>query len=333
MRIDVHQHIVPEFYKAALAKVGVHGGGDNPWPKWTLEQAVEVLDRHGLRAVTSISSPGTFFGDPGFAAFLCRKLNDYAARLIADYPGKMGVMAVVPLPDVANALKELEYALDTLKLDGVNLLTHVGNAYLGQPDFNELYAELDRRKAVVFVHPVRPSLEGLCEYAFPDGQVELTSDTNRAITNLLFHGVPERFPNIRWIMPHAGGTMPMNIYRLRNMQRVPAVKERLPRPMEHYLRSFWYDIAQAVLPPTLRIIQDIAGPDRLLFGTDYPYSARGEAVISDAIEGVEQFEGFDEAARRRIDRENALELFPRFAASTPGLSSAVLPLDNDRPIP
>jgi predicted TIM-barrel fold metal-dependent hydrolase len=293
MRIDVHQHIVPEFYKAALAKVGVHGGGDNPWPKWNLEQTLELLERHGLAAVTSISSPGTFFGDPGFAAYLCRKLNDYAAKLVADHPKKMGVMAVVPLPDVAAALKELEYALDTLKLDGINLLTHVGHSYLGQPEFDELYDELDRRRAVVFVHPVRPSLQGLSEYAFPDGQVELTSDTNRAIANLLFHGVPERYRSIRWIMPHAGGTMPMNIYRLRNMLRMPAVKERLPRPLEHYLRSFHYDIAQAVLPPTLRIIQDIAGADRLLFGTDYPYSARGEAVITDAMESVDGFEGFD----------------------------------------
>jgi 6-methylsalicylate decarboxylase len=312
MRIDVHQHIVPEFYKAALAKVGVHGGGHNPWPKWSLEQAVELLDRHRLCAVTSISSPGTFFGDPGFAAFLCRRLNDYAAKLLADYPDRMAVMAVVPLPDVATALKETEYALDTLKLDGINLLTHAGPTYLGQPEWNELYAELHRRKAVVFVHPLRPSLDGLPEYGFPDGQVELTSETNRAITNLLFHGVPERFPDIRWIMPHAGGTMPMNLYRLRNMQRMPAVKERLPQPMEHYLRSFYYDIAQAVLPPTLRIIQEIAGPDRLLFGTDYPYSARGEAVIPDALEAVDAFDGFDAATRRKVNIDNALALFPRF---------------------
>jgi 6-methylsalicylate decarboxylase len=312
-RIDVHQHFIPEFYKAALSKVGVHDSGGNPWPKWTLEKSLEVLDQHDCSAVLSISSPGTFFGDPGFAGFLCRKLNDYAAKLIADHPKRFGAMAVVPLPDVPHAVKELEYALDTLKLDGVNLLTHVGNAYLGQPQFHEFYAELDRRNAVVFVHPARPTMDGLPEYAFPDGQVELTTDTARAIANLLFHGVPERFPNIRWIMPHAGGTMPMNIYRLRNMRRLPHVAERLPKPMEAYLAGFWYDIAQAVLPPTLRIIQEIAGTGRLLFGTDYPYSARGEAVISDAIDGVGAFNGFDAAQRRSVERENAQKLFPRFA--------------------
>ena len=156
-------------------------------------------------------------------------------------------------------------------------------------------------------------MSDLPTYDFPDGQVELTTDTARAIAHLLFHGVPERFPNIRWIMPHAGGTMPMNIYRLRNMRRQPHVAERLPKPIEHYLKSFWYDIAQAVLPPTLRIIQEIAGTERLLFGTDYPYSARGDAVISDAIEGVGAFDGFDDPQRRAVQRDNARRLFPRFA--------------------
>ena len=311
-RIDVHQHFIPDFYKAALAKVGVNDSGGNPWPKWSLQQTVDVLDRYDCASVLSISSPGTFFGDPGFAGYLCRKLNEFAAKLVAEHPKRFAVMAVVPLPDVPTALKELEYALDVLKLDGVNLLTHVGDAYLGQPEFHELYAELHRRKTVVFVHPVRPSTQGLAKYGFPSGQVELTTDTARAIANLLFHGVPERYGDIRWIMPHAGGTMPMNIYRLRNMRRVPAVAERLPKPIEAYLKSFWYDIAQSVLPPTLAMIKAVAGSDRMLFGTDYPYSARGEAVISDAIEGLEQFDGLDAGERVRVERGNALALFPKF---------------------
>ncbi len=318
-RIDVHQHFIPEFYKSALAKVGVNDAGGNPWPKWSLEKTVELLERHDMGAMLSISSPGTFFGDPGFAGYLCRKLNEHAAKLVSEFPGRMGVMAVVPLPDVALAQKELEYALDVLKLDGVNLLTHVGDAYLGQPQFDEFYAELDRRSAAVFVHPVRPSLEGLPSYDFPDGQVELTTETARAIANLFFHGVPERFEKIRWIMPHAGGTMPMNIYRLRNLLRVPAVAARMPRPLDHYLKSFWYDIAQAVLPPTLQMIQAVAGDERLLFGTDYPYSARGEAVITDAIEGVGTF--FAPDALRKLEKENAEALFPRFSSLSPAVNS------------
>ena len=106
-------------------------------------------------------------------------------------------------------------------------------------------------------------------------------------------------------------TMPMNLYRLRNLLRTPAVAPRMPRPVDHYLKSLYYDIAQAVLPPTLQMIQSIAGTDRLLFGTDYPYSARGEAVISDAIEGAQGF--FDAAALRKVELDNARALFPRFA--------------------
>ena len=111
-RIDVHQHFIPEFYKSALAKVGVEDAGGNPWPKWSMDKTVELLDRHDMGAMLSISSPGTYFGDPGFAGFLCRKLNEHAAQLVSDHPGRLGVMAVVPLPDVAGALKGDAYVLE-----------------------------------------------------------------------------------------------------------------------------------------------------------------------------------------------------------------------------
>jgi predicted TIM-barrel fold metal-dependent hydrolase len=314
-RIDTHEHLVPEVYTSALESIGIHGSGENPWPKWSLAKNLEMLDRMGIAAtVSSISSPGTFFGDVAFAKRISRDCNEYSAKIVAEHRSRLGVTAVLPLPDVEAALKELEYALDVLKLDGVSLLTHIGKHYMGQPVFNEFYAELNRRQAVVFLHPVRPPMDGIPEYGFPDGVVELTNDTTRAIANLLYQGVFERFPDIRFIVSHAGGTVPMIIYRLRNMRLLPGVAERIPNSVEYYLKRLYYDVAQSCVPTVLRALQDIAEPSHILFGTDYPFSKKGDAVVSDVIEGIAAYQGFDAELRRKVERDNALALFPRFAS-------------------
>ena len=315
-RIDTHQHHIPEFYKNALASAGVHGSGENPWAKWSVELALDVLDRKGIAAtVSSISSPGVYFGDVAFATKLSRDCNDFSARMVADHGSRFGALGVVPLPDTAAACREVEYALDTLKLDGISLLTHVGNAYLGQPVYDEFFAELNRRKAVVFLHPVRPNLESLAAYDFPTGTVELTTDTTRAVINMFYHGYPERYPDIRWILSHAGGMLPMVIYRLQNMSKRPEVSVRLPKGVDHYLKQMYFDLAQASVPLIQRALEDIADPQKILFGTDYPFSQAGERVIDDVIKGIESFDGYDAAKRRMIFHDSALALFPRLAAA------------------
>lgn len=315
-RIDTHQHHIPEFYIKALQSIGVHGSGENPWAKWSVNQALEVLDRKGIAATMStISSPGVYFGDVEFAKRLARECNDDSAKMVSGHPSRFGAMGVVPLPDTAAACREAEYALDVLKLDGISLLTHVGNAYLGQPLYDELFAELNRRKAVVFLHPVRPNLEGLAEYDFPTGTVELTTDTTRAVVNMFYQGYPERFPDIRWILSHAGGMLPMVIYRLHNMAKRPEVAPRLPKGVDHYLKQMYFDLAQASVPLIQRALEDIADPGKILFGSDYPFSQAGERVIDDVMAGIEKFDGYDEARREMIFRGNALSLFPRFAAT------------------
>jgi predicted TIM-barrel fold metal-dependent hydrolase len=314
VRIDTHQHHIPQFYIKALEGIGVHGSGENPWAKWSVEQAIDVLDRKGIAAtVSSISSPGVYFGDVTFAKALARDCNEFSARMVADHGSRFATLGVVPLPDTAAACRELEYALDTLKLDGVSLLTHVGRAYLGQPVYDELFAELNRRKAVVFLHPVRPNLEGLAEYDFPTGTVELTTDTTRAVVNMFYQGYPERYPDIRWILSHAGGMLPMVIYRLQNMSKRPEVAARLPRGVDYYLRQMYFDLAQASVPLIQRALEDIADPSRILFGSDYPFSQAGERVIDDVMAGIEKFDGYDAGLRSMIFRDNALALFPRFA--------------------
>jgi 6-methylsalicylate decarboxylase len=154
--IDTHQHPIPDDYKRALASVGIMGSGENPWAEWSLEQQLELMEQNRMSAVIqSVASPGCYFGDIDFAVKLARECNEGAARMVADRPHRFGAFALLPLPDVGAAIREAEYALDTLKLDGICLLTHVGPRHLGQLEEDELYAELGRRQAVVFLHPLR----------------------------------------------------------------------------------------------------------------------------------------------------------------------------------
>lgn len=313
--IDTHQHPIPEYYKRALAAVGIGGSGENPWADWSVSRQLELMDETGIAAaVNSIASPGVYFGDAAFAARLARECNENSARMVADHPRRFGAFAILPLPDVAAAVREAEHALDVLKLDGICLLTHAGPRHLGDPDEDELYAELDRRKAIVFVHPLRNQAQNMPVYRYPSGMTELVLDTTRAIHNLLWNGTFGKFPNIRWIMPHGGGAIPFLVYRMAAMDHRPTVRERLPGgSVRSALRTLYYDIAEIAAPGPLACLMEIAEPSHLLFGSDFPFSRHRNPAqdVRDTIAGFEAFGGFDAAARRMIERENALALFPR----------------------
>jgi len=315
--IDTHQHPVPDHYKRALAAVGVMGSGENPWPEWSLAAQLELMDETGTVAVVnSIASPGAYFGDAALAVRIARECNEGAARMVADRPHRFGAFALLPLPDVGAAIREAEYALDTLKLDGICLLSHAGARHLGAPEEDELYAELDRRRAVVFVHPLRNQARPMPAYGYPAGMTELVFDTTRAIANLLWHGTFGKFPNIRWIMPHGGGTVPFLAYRLSAMDHKPQIRERLPGgSVAAALRTLYYDVAEIAAPAPLKCLMEIADPARLLFGSDFPFSRHRNPAqdVRDTIAGFAAFDGWDEATRRGIAHDNALKLFPRLA--------------------
>ena len=168
--IDTHQHPVPDVYKRALAKVGIHGSGENPWPAWSLQSQLELMDELNIAAVVnSVASPGAYFGDVDLAIRIARECNEDAAMMISDHPHRLGAFALLPMPDVAASIREATYALDTLKLEGICLLSHAGERHLGHPDEDELYAELDRRNAVVFVHPLRNQAKNMPDYSYPVG--------------------------------------------------------------------------------------------------------------------------------------------------------------------
>jgi predicted TIM-barrel fold metal-dependent hydrolase len=313
--IDTHQHPIPEHYKRALASIGIGGSGENPWAEWSVEQQLELMDEVGIAvAVNSIASPGVYFGDIDFAIRLARACNEDSARMIADHPSRFGAFAILPLPDVPSAVREAEYALDTLKLEGVCLLSHVGERYLGQSEEDELYAELDRRKTVVFIHPLRNQAKNMPAYAYPSGMTELVFDTTRAIHNLLWNGTFAKYPNIRWLMPHGGGTIPFLIYRMSAMDDNPDVGDRLPGgTVASALGHFYYDVAEICAPGPLKCLMEIADPARLTFGSDFPFSRHRTPTqdVRNLLAAFNAFEGWDAATRRNIETDNALQLFPR----------------------
>ena len=312
--IDVHQHAVPDVYKNELARVGVLGSGENPWPAWSIPRQLELMDELGIDAVLlSIASPGAYFGDIDFTVRLVKTCNETMAQMTADHPRKFGAMGFVSLPDVEQACKDVAYALDVLKMDGINLQSHTGARYLGHSDESELYAELDRRRAVIFLHPQRPPARNMPSYSFPAGYTELTFDTTRAVTNMLYNGTFAKYPNIRWIMPHMAGVTPFLLFRLSGLDDDPKICERSPDGVAAYLRRLYYDVAQSPSPLALRALLEIADPSRILFGTDYPSARNVEKVMRDTIEAVRSFDGFDDETRRNVMARNAERLLPRFA--------------------
>lgn len=310
-RIDVHHHIVPPEYVEALAGIGVETSGGVPFPDWSPEAALAMMDQNGIAtAIASISAPGVYFGDDTFTRDLARRCNEISAGLVSDYPGRFGAFASLPLPDVDAALRELEYALDTLGLDGVVLLTSVGNKYLGDSAFDPLFEELNRRKTVVYTHPNIPPGSDVPELIWPAPLMEFVFDTTRAATNMVLNGTLERFPEIHLILSHAGGAVPYIAGRIALADENPLLQGNIPQGAVAYLKRFYYDIALSATRYAFPCLKQLADPTRILFGTDYPFAP--EHVSAETVNGLESHGGFDTAAKMAIERDNAARLFPRF---------------------
>jgi predicted TIM-barrel fold metal-dependent hydrolase len=305
-RIDVHHHILPSVYTSALAKIGITSAGGVPLPNWNAQKSLDVMDRNGIAtAITSISAPGIYFGDFEFSKDLAKRCNEFSADLISDNKMRFGGFAVLPLPDVKAAVNELEYALDVLKLDGVVLLSNVDGHYLGTSKFDDLYSELNRRKAIVYIHPTVPANGKFPKMKIPTSVEEFVFDTTRAISSLILNKTLKRFPKIRFIVSHAGGTAPYIAWRM------SLLDYRVHTDTINDLKRLYYDTALSASPYALRSLQELVNPSHILFGSDYPFAP--EIITRMTISGLNTFNGFDEKQLRGINRENAIDLFPQFA--------------------
>jgi predicted TIM-barrel fold metal-dependent hydrolase len=302
-RIDVHHHISPPTYVAAIAAAKV---GAPPTIAWTLQKSLDDMDRAGVaKAITSLTTPAMSFLKGQAAQKVARESNDFAAKLVADHPGRFGSFAALPLPDVEASLREIEYALDTLHATGVGVLTSYDTRWLGDPAFAPVLDELDRRRAVVFVHPTTPAC---CENTVPEipgSVIEYATDTTRTLASLVFSGTAARCQHARFIFCHAGGTMPFLVERFTRLPEMQkSLAPRVPKGVLHELRRFHYDVAQASHPMALRPLLELIPISQVLFGTDFPFRT--------SIEHVEALfsYGFSAEDLRAIEHENAMRLLP-----------------------
>ena len=304
-RIDVHHHFVPPAYKAEMMKKRPM---QPVMERWTVAGSIADMDRAGTAtALVSVTTPGLHFGNAAEARRLARLCNEYAAEMARDHPSRFGLFAGLPWPDADGALNEVAYALDTLKADGIGLYTSYGNTWLGHASFAPLLEELNRRKAIIYVHPVcAPCVRDIIPEV-NESVVEYGTDTTRAIASLIATGAATGYPGIRWIFSHAGGTMPFLIERLIGLARQPDVAKNLPDGLMPVLARFYYDTAQAANPSALGCLRTVVPVSQILFGTDYPYRHAIEHV-----EGLARC-GFSPAELKGIDCDNALKLLPRYA--------------------
>ena len=305
-RIDVHHHLSSPGF---IAEISGRRTGQVPLMKWTVAQSLEDMDQGGVAtSILSISEPSVFFGNFDAARKLARETNEFGAKLIADHPGRFGMFATVPLPDVDGALREIEYTLDTLKMDGICMMTDYQGKFLGDAAFRPVLEELNRRKAVVYTHPFR---NDCCRNLVPDvfePLIELGTDTTRTIASLLFSGSAEQFPDIRWIFSHAGGTAPFLMQRFTfYFDARKDLQPRLPKGPAYYMQRFHYDTANAMTIHPLASLTKLVTPTQILFGTDFPFlTAKATAA------GLREVGLFSAAELQTIERDNAARLMPRY---------------------
>jgi predicted TIM-barrel fold metal-dependent hydrolase len=303
-RIDVHHHYVPDAYQAAMKAHKIRP------VKWSLQGSLEEMDKSGIATATiSPPPPGITFGDVPFGRKLARDINEAGAKMVSDRPTRFRLMAVLPYADVDGSLAEIGYAFDTLKADGIALMTSYGGKYLGDPAFWPILEELNRRKAVIYTHPTTPAC---CARALPItgiNTIEGPVDTTRTMASVMFTGAAARYPDIRWIFSHSGGVMPFLLSRFeRHEVEAKNSKEAMPNGLMHELRKFYYDTAQGNHPGALTALMQIAPVSQVLYGTDYPF-VDGAAETAGLVK-----HGFSASDLRAIDRDNAARLFPRIPA-------------------
>ena len=312
-RIDVHFHHIPPFYREAVYAAG-RGPAIGRYPDWSPEIALDLMDARGIEvALTSLAQPGVGFGARESAQALARCCNDFAAELMARWPARFGAFATVPMGSMDGACKEIAYALDALRFDGVSLFASYGEKFLGDREFDPVLEMLDARGAVVFIHPgLHPSSKGLA-LPWPAFMMEYLFDTTRAVVNLVFSGAIERFPRIRFILPHAGGLVPYFAWRLSASPMIDAHLPALSREKVYAgLARFWYDTALSPGRETFGALDQVARPERIVFGSDFPFA--NARVIAEAVRTYETGP-LSEQRRFAIDRTNALALFPKYASS------------------
>ncbi len=311
-RVDVHAHLVPpQWHDVPAAAAPLLRG----FASWSIPAALEMMDRQGIAAaVLSMAFWSGLFADADDVAAarrLARSSNEVAAEAIRGHPDRFGGFASLPLPDVDGALAEIDYGLGTLGLDGVVLLTNANGVYLGDSRLDPVFDELNRRSAVVFLHPTVPACADCTSLGYAPPLIEFVFDTTRAVTHLVLSGTLERCPDLRLIVPHAGGTIPFLADRIALIASrfVPGAADRAPAGVKAYFRKLYYELAISASPHAVASVLQLADPEHILFGSDFP--ALFEEDVQSLIQALASNPLLQPGDLEMIQRRNALQLFPR----------------------
>ncbi|MGH8325665.1 MAG: amidohydrolase family protein [Steroidobacteraceae bacterium] len=309
-RIDVHHHFVPPLFRQVAS---THGLLNHYLTGMSLVRSLEAMDRNEVATtVLSIPAPGVWYGKVNLARQIARDANDFAATAAREHRGRFAMFATLPLPDVEGSLAEVAYACDHLHAEGIHMWTNYGDFWIGDPRLTPLLEELNRRRAVVFVHPRTPQCCANLLPQVPDQIIEYGTDTTRAIASLVFSGAAHAFPAIRWIFCHAGGTMPFLIGRFQYLGRVQGRTaegaSKIPHGVMYELKRLYFDTAQSANPYALGPLKRLVDTSHILLGTDFPYRTVGGDVRGLASCGL-----FAPGDLQMIERDNALRLMPELA--------------------
>jgi 6-methylsalicylate decarboxylase len=316
-KIDVHAHYLPADYREALIANGhAQPDGFPVLPEWSAEAHLAMMDRVGIgTSMLSVSTPGVAFGeDP---AAWARRVNEAGARTVRDHPGRFGLLASLPLPDVEAARVELAYALDDLGADGVVLLTNVDGVYVGDERFDPLFADLDRRRAVVFLHPTSPACFEATSLGYPRPMLEFLLDTTRAVADLVLRGRLERHPRIELIVPHAGAALPVLADRIAGLAGMFSLGGRDAGEIDVIgtLQRLHYEVGAGFpFPRHITALLELVDAGRLLYGTDFPFG--GVPGIEANADTLAHSTLLTPDELRNVLRGNAQSLFPRVGQST-----------------
>jgi predicted TIM-barrel fold metal-dependent hydrolase len=286
MKIDVHAHYLPEGYRAALVRTGHEQPDGMPWiPEWSAVEHVAAMDRLGIAtSLLSISSPGVCLGDGQTVGELAREVNEDGRRAVTDHPGRFGLLASLPLPDVDAAVAEIAYCCDRLEVQGFVLLTNVAGTYVSDTSFDPVFAELDRRRARVLLHPTSPACWDRTSLSRPRPMLEFLFDTTRTVVDLVLNGTIARHPHLELIIPHVGATLPLVADRVQAFATLlaPAVD------VLGDLGRLHFDLAGYSGSRQLHALLALTTLEHLHYGSDFPFTPEAVAAAAvDRLAGVE----------------------------------------------
>jgi 6-methylsalicylate decarboxylase len=298
VKFDVHAHYIPDGYRVALERAGHDHPDGMPWiPEWSAEAHVEAMNRLGIAtSLLSVSSPGVHLGDGASTVDLAREVNEDGRRAVVDHPGRFGLLASLPLPDINASIAEIAYCCDHLSVNGFVLLTNVGGMYVSDPSFEPVFHELNRRGARVLLHPTSPACWESTSFERPRPMLEFLFDTTRAVVDLVLNGSVARYHDLTLIVPHAGATLPLVADRVSTFARLlaPAVD------VLGDLGRLQYDLAGNAVPRQLEALLSLTTLDHLHYGSDFPFTP--EPVIAAAAESIDGVDSLIDTLRSNTAR-------------------------------